>query len=345
MGASFVIDDMQTPIRVLQSLRQQADDNPYVKQVVAAVSAHAEVAWFSWRTALFGRYDVLHVHWPEFLLRAPERSRGLQYALFLALIARTALSRRPIVRTLHNLEPHEGANRVERFLLELLDRHTRMWIRLNPVTAERAPQTATILHGHYRDWFARFDVPDSVPGRLLYFGLIRPYKGVETLLDAFLGLDPDLVPEAELRIVGHASSAALRDRIVDACNADARVGALLSYVDDGTLATEIGQAELVVLPFRRMLNSGSLLLALSLNRPVLVPRNEANEALAEEVGPGWVYLYDGELDGDVLLGALWQVRNVPRTPMPDFSRREWADAGDRHYRAYLAALRGEAVEA
>lgn len=88
-----------------------------------------------------------------------------------------------------------------------------------------------------------------------------------------------------------------------------------------------------------------MLLALSLNRPVLVPRNEANEALAEEVGPGWVYMYDGELDGDVLLGALWQVRNVPRTQMPDFSRREWADAGDRHYRAYLAAIRGEAVEA
>lgn len=345
MRASLAIDNAQPPLRVLQSLRLQADDNPYVKQVVAAVSPYADVAWFSWRTALFGRYDVLHVHWPEFLLRAPERSRGLQYALFLALIARIALLRRPVVRTLHNLEPHEGASRVERFLLELLDRRTRMWIRLNPVSAERPPQTATILHGHYRDWFARFAVPDSVPGRLLYFGLIRPYKGVEALLDGFLGLDPELAPEAALRIVGHASTEDLRRRIIDACNADPRVGALLSYVGDATLAAEIGQAELVVLPFRRMLNSGSLLLALSLNRPVLVPRNEANEALAEEVGAGWVYMYDGELDGDVLLGALWQVRNVPRPPMPDFSRREWADAGDRHYRAYLAAIRGEAVEA
>lgn len=345
MGASLAIANVQRPLRVLQSLRQQADDNPYVKQVVTAVSAYTEVAWFSWRTALFGRYDVLHVHWPEFLLRAPERGRALQYALFLALIARTTVSRRPIVRTLHNLEPHEGAGRVERFLLGLLDRRTQVWIRLNPVTAERAPQTVTILHGHYRDWFARFDVPGSVPGRLLYFGLIRPYKGVETLVDSFRRLDPALAPEAELRIVGHASTEGLRRRITDACNADARIGALLSYVDDSTLATEIGQAELVVLPFRRMLNSGSLLLALSLNRPVLVPRNDANEALAEEVGPGWVYMYDGDLDRDVLLGALWQVRNAPRTPTPDFSRREWADAGERHYRAYLAAVRGEVLEA
>ncbi|WP_407279873.1 GDP-mannose--glycolipid 4-beta-D-mannosyltransferase [Aromatoleum evansii] len=343
MGASLAVAT-QAPIRVLQSLRPQVDDNPYVKQVVTAVSRHADVSWFSWRTALFGRYDVLHVHWPEFLLRAPERSRLLQYALFLALIARTTLSRRPVVRTLHNLEPHEGASRVERFLLELLDRRTRVWIRLNPVTAERAPQTVTILHGHYRDWFAQLDVPESVPGRLLYFGLIRPYKGVETLLDSFLRMDPEAAPGAELHIVGHASTDALRRHIVEACNLDPRIGARLSYVDDATLATEIGQAELVVLPFRRMLNSGSLLLALSLNRPVLVPRNEANEALAEEVGPGWVYMYDGDLDRDTLIGALWQVRNVQRAPMPDFSRREWADAGARHYRAYLAAIRGEPVE-
>ena len=343
MAASLAIENGQAPIRVLQSLRQQTDDNPYVKQVVAAVSPHVDVAFFSWRMALFGRYDVFHVHWPEFLLRAPDRSRPLQCALFLALLVRTALSRRPVVRTLHNLEPHEGANRFERFLLERLDRHTRVWIRLNAVTAERAPHTVTILHGHYRDWFAHRAVPDPVPGRLLYFGLIRPYKGVETLIDSFLRLDPALAPDAELRIVGHASTAGLRRRIIDACNSDARIGALLSYVDDATLATEIGQAELVVLPFRRMLNSGSLLLALSLNRPVLVPRNEANEALAEEVGPGWVYMYDGDLDRDVLLGALWQVRNAPRTSMPDFSRREWSEAGDRHHRAYLAALRGEPV--
>lgn len=111
-------------------------------------------------------------------------------------------------------------------------------------------------------------------------------------------------------------------------------------MDDPTLAREIGQAELVVLPFRRLFNSGSLLLALSLERPVLVPRNEASLALAREVGPGWVHLYDGELQSQTLAWALDQVRSIPRAAAPDFSRREWRDAGLRHYQAYLAALRG-----
>ena len=44
--------------------------------------------------------------------------------------------------------------------------------------------TTTILHGHYREWYGPSNAP-SVPGRLLCFGLLRPYKGVESLLAAF----------------------------------------------------------------------------------------------------------------------------------------------------------------
>ena len=345
MGVKQRLAKEASSITVLQSVRpQNENDNPYVKQVVAAVSPHARVALFSWRTALFGRYDVFHVHWPEFLLREAGRNRALQYALFLALILRTALSRRPVVRALHNLAPHGGASVLERLLLQLLDRHTRIWIRLNVVTAPRAPHTATILHGHYRDWFAGFEVPPPIPGRLLYFGLIRPYKGVETLLDSFFALDRDRVPDAALRIVGQPADDALRERILDACAADARISALLDYVDDATLAREVGRAELVVLPFRKMLNSGSLLLALSLDRPVLAPRNDANEALADEIGPGWVDLYEGELDGEILTAALARVRTTRRAPTPDFSRREWTEAGKLHYHAYLAAIHGDRSE-
>lgn len=346
MRASILPDQGRRPITVLQSLRPPTDkDNPYVKQLAAVVARHAEVAFFSWRAALFGRYDVFHVHWPEFLLRAPERGRALQYALFVALLARSALSRRPVVRTLHNLEPHEGASRIERLLLRLLDRRTRLWIRLNAVSAERAPQTVTILHGHYRDWFADVALPAPVSGRLLYFGLIRPYKGVEALLAGFCALDPQRAPGLGLRIVGQPATEALRRRIDAAAAADARIGTRLAYVDDAALAHEIGQAELVVLPFRQMHNSGSVLLALSLNRPVLVPRTAANAALAAEVGPGWVQLYDGELDGEVLRAALVQLRQGARAAAPDLSRRAWDDAGERHCRAYLAALGRPAAEA
>lgn len=332
-------------IQVLQSLRQQTEnDNPYLKQVLSAIEPHAEVVFFSWGKALFGDYDVFHVHWPEFLLREEGRSKPVQYFLFLAFLLRMAALRRPIVRTMHNLEPHEGATVIERLLLGMLDRQTRMWIRINATTPRRTPQTVTILHGHYRDWFATKVVPESMPGRLLYFGLIRPYKGVESLLESFCAIEAERAQGLQLRVVGNPATAELAEQIQQICKADPRVGAVLAYVDEVTLAHEIGEAELIVLPFRQMHNSGSVLLALSLDRPVLVPRNTANIALAAEVGVGWVFMYDDELSSDVLLLTLQQVRAELRAPSPDFSLRDWQDAGHRHYSAYLAAMHGLPLE-
>lgn len=338
--------DLQPRMTVLQSLRPPTrNDNPYVKQLIRAIEPHAQVEFFSWKQALFGRYDVFHVHWPEFLLREQGRNRLLQYGLFLAFMLRLTLSAIPVARTLHNLEPHEGASAVERALLRMLDRRTTVWIRINETTPSRPPRTVTIPHGHYRDWFVGFDVPPSVPGRLLYFGLIRPYKGIEALLDGFHAVDARRSAGMTLRIVGRPSTEQLRERIEAATRADGRVDALLDYVDDETLATEIGRAEIVVLPFLKMHNSGSLLLSLSLNRPVLVPRNAANVALADEVGPGWVYLYDGELCERSLLSALQRVSTDERALRPDLSRRNWAEAGADHYQAYSASLHVPAARA
>ncbi len=72
----------------------------------------------------------------------------------------------------------------------------------------------------------------------------------------------------------------------------------------------------MVLPYREMHNSGAALTALSLNRPVLVPDNEVNRELAEEVGPGWVFRYDGELTGRHLLDALAAHRARPPARVP-----------------------------
>src|SRR5690606_28006942 len=112
-------------------------------------------------------------------------------------------------------------------------------------------------------------------------GLIRPYKGVESLISAMEALDD---AQARLRICGRPSDARMRQEVERACLRDPRISAQLTYLDDAALAHEVGLSELVVLPYRQMHNSGTLLLALSLERPVLAPWSEANAAIAEEVG-------------------------------------------------------------
>ncbi|RYE95844.1 MAG: glycosyltransferase [Oxalobacteraceae bacterium] len=327
----------QPQVTVLFSTEKpSASTNPYLTQLYASLPDAVQPRFFSMRDALLSRYDVLHLHWPEYLLRHPSAVGTLAKQVCAALLLlRLQLTGTPVVRTLHNLAPHEDRGWRERGLLRWIDGLTRRWIRINATTPPRPPFTDTILHGHYREWFAKMPQGTPVPGRLLHFGLIRPYKGVETLLEVMGQVDD---PRLKLRIVGNPATPQMRSLVEEACAQDPRVSALLAYVEEPVLAREVSQAELVVLPYRQMHNSGTLLLALSLARPVLAPWSESNAAIAEEVGPGWVFLYEGEFDAALLTGMLDQVRAAPRGPAPDLSQRDWPRIGQLHYRTYLEAL-------
>lgn len=114
------------------------------------------------RDALLSRYDVLHLHWPEYLLRHPSAVGTLAKQMCAALLLlKLQLTGTPVVRTLHNLAPHEDRGWRERGLLRWIDRLTRRWIRINATTPPRPPFTDTILHGHYREWFAK--MPQGTP--------------------------------------------------------------------------------------------------------------------------------------------------------------------------------------
>jgi beta-1,4-mannosyltransferase len=345
MNAAIQLDTTQTrrPLKVLQSVDRINDQtNPYLIQLLRALPEEVDVRFFSMRRALLSRYDVFHVHWPEYLFRHRHPLGALLKQLCAALLLfKLAVTRTAVVRTLHNLSPHEDKGWRERTLLKWLDALTTRWIRLNTTTPLQAPATDTVLHGHYRDWYASKPKSKMVRGRLLHFGLIRPYKGVETLVEVMPKIQSEGV---SLRIVGSPASEAMRQLVLEAGERDPRISSLLQYVDDDTLAQEVSAAELIVLPYRQMHNSGTLLLALSLGRPVLAPWNGANQAIADEVGADWVQLYRGEFDADAIDTALAAVRKGDRPAAPDLSQREWAAAGEAHYRAYRAAL-GLPVEA
>ena len=323
-------------LTVLQSLSAPDGTTRYVDQIVGGAPDGVTMLFFSWKTALLGRYDVVHVHWPELMIRAPGTSKAMLRRLaLLALLVRSTVLRIPIVRTLHNVSPHEEGSAAETRALRRLDRHTAAFIRLNPTTAGefRAP-VITVLHGHYRDRFASFPLPASEPGRVLYFGLIRPYKGVETLLRVFTEVDD---PRLALRVVGRPSGGL--GRMVEAAEAaDSRISARLEFVSDEHLVAEVGRAALVVLPYKEMHNSGVILVALSLDRPVLVPRTPSNEALAEEVRGSWVQLYDGELTAAILESALESAPDARVDERPHLEGRDWSSLGEQSHRVYTDAI-------
>lgn len=325
------------PVRVLQSHGAPGPQtNPYITMLAETLERTPGVHSrpFSWRTALLGRYDVFHVHWPEPLVHGRTPLRALvREALSIALLARLRLGRVRVVRTRHNLQAHEDPSRAARRFTGGLARRSRADIALGTVTPpEQAPQSV-IPHGHYRSWYGAFPQPAAERGRLATVGMLRPYKGVEALIEAFA----QAPTEMSLHLAGRPLDATFGAHLAALSAADPRITLVARHIDDAEFTAAIRQAELVVLPYTALHNSGAALAALSLDRPVLLPEGPASRALSAEVGPGWVSLFTAPLDAGDLTTALAAARTLPPGARPSLADREWDTAGERHLAVYRAA--------
>lgn len=105
----------------------------------------------------------------------------------------------------------------------------------------------------------------------LYFGIIRPYKGVEDLVAAYDLLPADVREGTRLVLVGETWEGwtAPLEAVAASPNAD-RITVVNRYVTDAEVAEHFAAADAVVLPYRRSSSSGPLQVAMSEGLPVVV---------------------------------------------------------------------------
>ena len=328
---------MHRRARVLHSMRAPGAETRYANHMAAVESAEFEMRFFTWRTALFGRYEIFHLHWPEQLAGHQSGVGGwLRDIRLRALLARLRRRQTPVVYTLHNHRPHDGdvsprLARAYRGFAAL----TRVEIHLVPEPGhESSAMIVQIPHGGYREPFARYPQSAPTPGRVVTFGIIKRYKGIERLLEVFSASDD---PEVSLRIVGEPADAVTVCAIDAAIHADSRVSARYGFLSDRDLVAEVTASRLVVLPYDELHSSGAVLVALSLDRPVLVPRSPTSEALRDEVGPEWVHVFEPPLSPSAISDALAGPAPAGR---PALDAREWDRVSEAHTDAYRRALNG-----
>lgn len=137
-------------------------------------------------------------------------------------------------------------------------------------------RSVTIVpHGPY-DHVVEGPGPRSASGnapemQLLFFGTIRPYKGLEDLVAAFSALPRDLAEQFRLTIVGETWEGwtqPLRD--VEVSPHRDRIELVNRYVTDAEVREHFAAADAVVLPYRRSSSSGPLQMAMSAGLPVVV---------------------------------------------------------------------------
>ncbi len=327
-------------VRVLPSFgRPRPTTNPYIVMLGDALdqTEGVDLLRFSWRRALFDDYDVVHFHWPEALFAARSSARGVaKRVAFAAWLVRITVRRTAVVRTVHNLKLPSGISIVDRLLLQAVNSMTTLRITINEATDLPPNQPSVLIpHGHYQNWYAQYPTCEPIDGRIAFVGLVRRYKGVPELLDAFEAIHRS---DLSLEIAGSPSSDELADLVRSASREDPRITANLTYLDDAAYVAAITAAQLVVLPYEFMHNSGSVLAALSLGRPVLVPDDPANLALVDEIGPEWVMTYHRPLTPEHLDTARDAAAHlVAGEARPDLERRGWELTGAAHRRAYCLA--------
>lgn len=106
---------------------------------------------------------------------------------------------------------------------------------------------------------------------LLYFGVIRPFKGVEDLVRAFDQLSEDEAAGLTLTIAGETwENWTLPSELIQQSSRSDRISFDNYYLSDAELAEKIARADAVVLPYHRSSASGPLHTAMSAGLPVIV---------------------------------------------------------------------------
>ena len=97
------------------------------------------------------------------------------------------------------------------------------------------------------------------------------------------------------------------------------------------------QRYLVVLPYRRILNSGGVVVVLTFERPVLVPDLGAVRDQQEAFGADWVRLYAGDLIEPELAAAIDWARTAHRQAI-ELDCLDWRTLALRTREAYAAVV-------
>lgn len=279
--------------------------------------------------------DVLHVHHLDAIapIRKTRGARRVGAALTFAL--RLRASRVPLVRTISGADDPTQGGRADQLANRIINAAASALVAVDSTLAsQRGSKVTQIPFGHYRERFVGYPRSTVHTGRVM---CTAAYLGgpVDPIIQAFADTRK---PGLSLRVVGPANAARASDLKARLSPLVDRASALIEQPSDGALVLELSAAEILVLGQASELADVHLLfLALSLDRPVLVPRSPLTVAVAAAVGPGWVFVYDKPLSGADIDRAVTQARDTERQAQPMLEGRAHA-ATSAQYAAIFEAV-------
>jgi glycosyltransferase involved in cell wall biosynthesis len=278
---------------------------------------------------------IVHIHWTFGFSRSSRGFAGLFARWWFEVFLRVArVSGLRVVWTAHNILPHEAVFDNDLTARRVLASRADAIIALSPHGALevcelfRVGKVTVIPHGP-------LEITSSPAGRdgarsgldigprpcFTFFGQLRPYKGLETLIDAAKILGPSVAVRIAGR--GDATYVANITRMIAAANsAGADIQLDPRWRSDAELADLLAASDVCVFPFTRVDNSSSVLLALTTGLPIIIP----DLASLQHIDNSGVLRYDGSNPVRALSDAMTTAANLSHAERMAMgcAAREWA---------------------
>ena len=327
----------QRKIIVCMPYVNDAYNNPFLYLLNRHLETHVTLVTNSWKNMLFTKYDVLHIHWPEYLFYGKNRKPNIfKLIALVALILRNKVTRTPIVTTYHDRLSSEKYGAIALKILHIWYHFTSAKIFMNHIDEPLGINEKLIFHGHYFDIVNTYPKVSEEPGSgFLHFGVIDAYKSLHKLIQCFSET------EFNLEIVGKAADSNYFDSLQHEKGESKNIKIYGTSLLEEDLILRIMRTEYCIFPYLDIYNSGSVFLALSCQKQTIVTTSATMEELQREVGTHWLQLLPVNFSKKDLDSAVKKLKsNKPANgeEIKFGSKRNWNFIASQHFDFYLTLL-------
>jgi glycosyltransferase involved in cell wall biosynthesis len=301
-------------------------ENPYISQLINNLkeldiklvlpSELSSTTFFLPLVILQEKAKFVHFHWlhPFFL----DKNKFVNIVKLIIIVIQLIILKIiniKIVWTIHNLKNHENTNLIfERICSIFVAELSNAIITHCQVAKEEAVQeffirnknkVFVVPHGNYIDSYENKIEKSLARKRLglkdsnlvfLFLGAIRPYKGVFELIDTFNQIHDDKI---ELVIAGrvHNDSQEMTELLKQKIANDQRIKFFPGFIPTDEVQIYMNACDAAIFPYRDILTSGAVLLAMSFGRACIAP---CKGCIGEVLDNSGAFLYEVDDDNGLI---------------------------------------------
>ncbi|WP_199344869.1 MULTISPECIES: glycosyltransferase [Nostoc] len=304
-------------------LPQVTDDNPYTKQLIDNLekldikvefpSLQSSRTFFLPEVVLHGKADIVHLHWlhPFFIHSTNIVVNLLKLLIVIFELVVLKMIGIKIIWTVHNLKNHENINltldRIYNIVVAKLSNGIITHCQaakeevIKEFSVKKKDKIFVVPHGNYIECYE--NKIEKVTAReslglkdsnlvFLFLGTIRPYKGVFELIDTFNQLSSDKV---QLVIAGrvHNDNQEMTDTLKQKIANNQRIKLIPGFIPADKIQLYMNACDVVIFPYRDILTSGAVVLAMSFGRACIAPRKGCIGEVLDDTG-AFLYQIDDE---------------------------------------------------